>query len=127
MSFQALVDGLSQQWMKERAESQMTLGSLIEALSAMPAEAPVQKVADPHSYRGYYSDLSFEPGVGMTTAGELLALCKGCMGEKFTGYKGGDYWMSGGTPVWLAFYGSCGEKIVGIKADGTLETAEDTF
>lgn len=127
MNLQALVDGMNQQWMKERAATQMTLGSLIEALSAIPADAPVQKIGDPHSYRGYYSDLAFEPDEGLTTAGELLAVCMGCMGEKFTGYKGGDYWMSGGTPVWIADKGSCGLKIVGINDDGSFQAEEDEY
>lgn len=125
MNLQAVVDGMSQQWMKERAESQMTLGSLIKALAAMPADAQVQKIERPHSYRGYYSDLAFEPCEGTMPAGDLLALCKSCMGEKFTGWKGGDFWMSGGTPVWIADEGSCGLKIVGINEDGSFQTEED--
>lgn len=39
MNMQAMVNGLSAQRQRERAETQMTLGKLIDELEAMPAHA----------------------------------------------------------------------------------------
>lgn len=121
------MDGMSAQWQKERSESQMTLGTLIDTLAAMPPETELEGFGEAHSYRGYYSDLAFEKMEGKTTAERALTMARGCMGEVFTGYKGGDYPMGRNTPVWLAEYGSCGMKIVSIRDDGTLELEEDSF
>ena len=58
MNIQALFDGLSAEWQRERAETQMTLGQLIEILESMPADTEIRGLNCPHSYRGYYSDLA---------------------------------------------------------------------
>jgi len=114
---------MSAQWQKERAESQMTLGKLIERLQSIPPETMID-IAEPHSYRGYYSDLAFKSG-GKITATAALSMCRAAMGEVFQGYKGGDFQMGRNTPVWCASYGCCGQKIMGIRDDGTLELADD--
>lgn len=125
IGLQALLDGMSAQWQRERSETQMTLGKLIAALEAMPAGATVVNLEAPHSYRGYYSDLAFEQGDGTRPAADLLADCRRAMGEVFQGYKGGDYVMGALTPVWVAHYGCCGPKIMAIEAGGGLQTAAD--
>ena len=127
MDIQAFLDGMSSRWQKERAESQMTLGKMIDALAAMPPDAKVSALSGAHSYRGYYSDLAFEPGnPGQTRkASELLADCRSAMGEVFEGYKGGEYQMGRNTPVWVSHYGDTGLKLMGFNPDGTLATAED--
>jgi len=122
---QAMMDGMSAQWQKERAESQMTLGDLIAKLETLPADTQVANLRDPDSYRGYYSDLYFECAEGTRPASELLAECKGAMGKVFTGYKGGDYMMGAVTPLWIATYGSCGIKLMELNDDGTILTMED--
>lgn len=124
MELQAMIDGMSAQWQRERAETQMTLGSLIAALEAMPPDAPVANLRDPDSYRGYYSDLYFEQQEGTRPASELLADCKAAMGQVFEGYKGGDYVMGALTPLWIATYGCCGKKLMAVRPDGCIETAE---
>jgi hypothetical protein len=123
MNLQAMMDGMSAQWQKERAESQMTLGKLIERLESLPPETMLD-LAEPHSYRGYYSDLAFEKGDEITAAA-ALTMCRAAMGEVFQGYKGGDFQMGRNTPVWRASYGCCGQKIMGVRDDGTLELADD--
>lgn len=125
MNIQALMDGMSAQWQRERAEMQMTLGELIAALEAMPEGAEVANLHSAHSYRGYYSDLAFEQSEGTRMAAELLAECKAAMGQVFCGYKGGDYVMGALTPVWVASYGCCGQKLMALHAGGKIETAED--
>ncbi|WP_312463570.1 hypothetical protein [Comamonas sp.] len=122
MNMQALIDGISAQWMKERAETQMTLGDLISRLEALPPETVVG-LGNPHSYRGYYSDLSFEKC--SATVEDLLKDCKESMGKEFEGYKGGEFYMHAGVPVWVASEGCCGQKLIAINNDGSLELAED--
>jgi hypothetical protein len=125
MNMQALIKGMNAQWQRERAETQMTLGKMIAALEKMPADAMIDGIRHPHSYRGYYSDLAFERAKGKTSVADALAMCKGAMGQDFTGYKGGDYVMGALTPLWMAYYGSTGDKIMDILPDGIIETAED--
>jgi hypothetical protein len=124
---QAMVDGMNAEWMRQRSQTQMTLGGLIARLEQMPADTQVEGVDHPHSYRGYYSDLAFEPREQRMNAGDLLTACKGAMGQVFEGYKGGDFVMGALTPVWIADYGCCGEKLIAIRDDGTLDTAQDEY
>jgi len=125
MFLQAMVDGMSEQWKRERAETQMTLGKLISSLEAMSEGSEVANLNGAHSYRGYYSDLAFEQDEGLRSSAELLVECKAAMGKVFSGYKGGDYVMGELTPVWIADYGCCGQKLMSIHPDGLIETAED--
>lgn len=125
MDLQALVDGMSRQWQKKRAASQMTLGSLIARLESIPPDAPVVNLKGPHSYRGYYDDLAFHQEEGTRPASELLADCKAAMGQVFQGYKGGDFVMGALTPVWVADYGQCGEKLIEIRVGGKFTTKQD--
>lgn len=122
---QAMIDGLSKKWFEERAASQMTLGDLIGRVESLPSDFEVSAVSDPHSYRGYYTDLSFNPVDGKMKAGDLLDLLKSCLGEMFCGWKGGEYFMHKGTPVWLAKEGCCGMKIIDVNDDGTFELEAD--
>jgi len=125
MNLQALMNGMSAQWQRERAATQLTLGALIATLEQMPADAQVANLRDPGSYRGYYEDLYFERHDGTRPAAELLAECKAAMGQVFTGYKGGDFVMGALTPLWVATYGCCGPKLMAVHAGGEVETAED--
>lgn len=125
MNLQAYFDGLSQQWQKERSETQMTLGKMISRLKEMPKDMQIQSISNPHSYRGYYSDLAFEPCSNTVTVEKLLSDCYSSMGQVFEGYKGGDYMMGSTTPVWISHYGSCGSKIISILDDGSIETKDE--
>ena len=120
-----MINGMSQEWQRERATTQMTLGKLIERLTAMPPETLIEGIGNPHSYRGYYCDLAFERTDERLTAGAALAMCKAAMGQVFEGYKGGDFQMGASTPVWIASYGCCGDKFMGVNDDGTLERLAD--
>lgn len=99
---QAMIDKMNADSCAARAKSQLTLGGLIDALTAMRPDEEVVNLTAPGSYRGYYSDLYFERGEGTRPASELLALARSCMGETFQGYKGGDFTMSRNTPLWIA-------------------------
>jgi hypothetical protein len=125
-ALKALIDAFSAQWRHQRADSQMTLGELISVLAAMPADSQVTCLRSAHSYRGYYEDLAFELDPGNTRpASDLLAECMAAMGNAFQGYKGGDFVMGKTTPLWVACYGSCGEKLIALNSDGSIETASD--
>ena len=125
-NLQAMIDGMSADWQRERAATQMTLGKMIEALEAMPATAEIEGLGDLDSYRGYYCDLAFEPSKEKRLATDVLEVCRAAMGQVFTGYKGGDYVMGALTPLWIAPYGSGGgDKIIAINPDGTIEAAKD--
>ena len=123
MDLQAMIDGMSAQWMKERAETQMTLGKMIERLEALPADLLIG-LGNPKSYRGYFSDLAFEE-ITPRPVYALLQDCKACMGKMFHGYKGGEFFMHAGVPVWVAEYGNTGLRLISINDDGSLVTAED--
>lgn len=123
---QALVNGMSAEWQRERSQTQLTLGKLIEALEAMPPGATVANLADPDSYRGYYCDLAFARSDGTRPAADLLRDCRAAMGEVFTGYKGGDYTMGARTPLWVSDYGTAsGLRLMTVRADGTIETEKE--
>ena len=71
----------------------------------------------PHSYRGYYEQLSFERSGEDATVGEFLALLESCIGKSFTGYKGGEFVMNLDTIVNIADYGNTGGEIEGVYCD----------
>lgn len=103
---------------------QMTLGPFITALEVLEQSKQIAfdfcGLAPTRfsSYRGYYDHLQLEFAEdGNTTVGEALAKARAAMGNAFAGYKGGDYTMHAGTPLWAGVYGrSSGSRIVGIKA-----------
>lgn len=68
------------------------------------------------SYRGYYSDLAIgfdndyrRPDVKNE---EFRQELRDCIGQTFTGYKGGDFTMTEDTPVWVANNGNSGGTAV---------------
>lgn len=124
-SMQALVDSMSAQWQRERAKTQMTLGDMIVMLEALPQDTEIKGLGELNSYRGHYCDLAFEPSAESETAASLLTRCTGAIGKVFYGYKGGEYMMGSLTPLWLANYGCCGDKIVAITLVGTIQTRPD--
>lgn len=83
----------------------MDLGKLIELLSAIDAEIKVKNgFGNPHSWRGSYDELSFEP-VKDTTIGEMLAAAESADGATYTGWKGGEYLMGLSSKVNIDFEG----------------------
>ena len=89
------------------------LGDLIAALAKEdPARVLPVGFNRPHSYRGYYEQLAFEPAENITI-GEMLAAARSALGTTFTGYKGGDYTMGEHTECWIANYGESGSDQIG--------------
>lgn len=89
----------------------MTLGELINFLK----EKDKNKVVplgfhNPHSYRGYYVCLAFEPTTNITI-GKMLEIAEEALGKTFQGYKGGDFLMEEFSDVYISAYGNCGEPL----------------
>lgn len=123
---QTLFTQMSELWRLDRAASQLTLGGIISLLETMDPEMEIQDLPEPHSYRGYYSDLSFEPSEDKTTVAALLLKCKGLIWQTFTGYKGGEFVMDETTPLWISYCGTTGVKLVDIRPNGEFVTEKDT-
>ncbi len=115
-----------------RANYHLTLGKAINKLSALDANMPIvfdsgESPGEPHSYRGYYSDLSLAPDNKPRAVKDVLADLKSANGATFTGYKGGDFPMGDNTPLWAARHGCTGPAIMSVQVvDGrcVLETRE---
>jgi hypothetical protein len=94
--------------------SNTTLKDLIDWLEE---QDPDKIVSDgfgfPHSDRGSYDELAFEP-IEEITFGEMLSHAKSALNKTFTGYKGGDYKMTEYTPVYIGKWGCCGDAITPI-------------
>ena len=105
---------------KEHGQYQMSLGSLIKALTKERANLPVHinnkiNVGEwsegypgiPHSYYGYPADLAFTLVQTPITVTQFLAVCESAMKASFVGpdhsedyYR--DYTMHANTPIWIS-------------------------
>jgi hypothetical protein len=124
MDIQKLFDTMSKISMDERSTYHVTLGEMINALidvdhnkRVVLSDAPDAGLGRPMSYRGYYSDLAFDPTDGPTTVGKLLAECNVANGNTFEGYKGGEYAMGKDTPLWVAGYGDASGRAIVATTD----------
>ena len=89
----------------------MTLGDLIEFLADEDQDRVlVLGFSNPHSYRGYYDQLAFEPEENVTIA-SMLECAKAADGATYEGWKGGDFLMREFTDCWIAPVGECGEAL----------------
>lgn len=89
----------------------MMLYQVIEFLEQCdPTQLAPIGFANPHSYRGYYGRLAFEPTRNVTVA-EMLASARKAIGATYRGYKGGEYTMGKYTEVYLAMPHDTGEGI----------------
>lgn len=89
----------------------MQLQELIDALETYDPSIVVREgFAEPHSYRGYYEQLAFEPAYSVTI-GSMLDAARSAVGTTYHGYKGGSYTMEEWTSVHLANYGECGDEL----------------
>lgn len=120
---QDMLDGMSQRLQKQRAQTQTTLGELIEALEPYPSGTRIEGLGYFASYRGFYEDLAICQDGDLSTVGDMLAECRAAMGEIFCGYKGGDYVMGRNTPIWVVKeHSMTGRKLMGVEAgeDGVV-------
>lgn len=95
----------------------MNLGDLIKQLKDYNPNTVVPLgFGYPHSYRGDYCSVAFEP-VEVTTVGAMLEHAKSALGATFPGYKGGEYTMWDYSDCYMANYGCDGEEIGPILLD----------
>lgn len=79
------------------------------------------------SWRGSYDMLALNyemRGRGnhtpIMTIGEFITLCEDQLNSYHTGWKGGEYYMGNGTPVWVDNDGEYTETaLIGVKSDST--------
>lgn len=89
----------------------MWLGDLIDELKKHDPKLRVRHgFSNPHSYRGYYDRLAFEPTANISVE-QMLAEAERAVGETYEGYKGGDFKMDRLTDVYVANWGECGEEL----------------
>ena len=90
--------------------------SLSDIITALEAEDPDRILPlgfrTPHSYRGDYMDLGFEPAHNITVR-ETLAAARSALGATYEGWKGGQFTMEGWTDCWLAEEGCCSDDSIG--------------
>ena len=116
------------QWDDDSPFDCLKLGQLIDALRRLdPKAVLLNGFCNPHSYRGYYEQLAFEPKDGVTV-GEALETARSAVDETCHGYKGGAYRMDEGTPCWIAEHGSTGRPLQGlaILRNGAVEWHGET-
>jgi hypothetical protein len=96
----------------------MKLGELIRFLGLFESDRQcTHGFCNPHSYRGFYNKLAFEPCDSMAVK-SLREMAESAVESTYSGYKGGEYTMTLNTSVYLADYGSCGDEIsVGMLLD----------
>lgn len=68
--------------------------------------------AEPHSYRGYYSELAFEPRRDISI-GDMLEAARSALGATFEGYKGGNFTMNEYSDCYIATYGDTSDNQIG--------------
>lgn len=89
----------------------MTLGELIEWLQAQDQDLIVKDgFGSPHSDRGSYCDLGFDPK-DKSKISDMLKNAKSALGASYFGWKGGEYTMHEYTTVKIGGWGDSGEEI----------------
>lgn len=125
MSFKDVLNIINESTRDERAHYHITLCKLINILKDISPHAEVWlslngepvirvKFKNPHSYRGFYSDLAFETEFldEDFKVSDLLKLCEECIDNAFEGYKGGKYLMDRNTPLWISERGSADKNAI---------------
>ncbi len=97
-------------------------------IARLEREDPDRRIPDgfhqPHSYRGFYDQLAFEPAADISI-GDMLTAARSALGATYQGYKGGDYRMDGDVHCWIANWGnSDGTPITASLLDQMLRQPE---
>ncbi|MGW4270832.1 hypothetical protein ACWEGQ_00340 [Streptomyces seoulensis] len=99
----------------------MNLGEIITRLQAADPNQTIRHgFTNPHSYRGDYMDLAFEPATNVTVT-DMLTAARSALNTTYQGYKGGTFTMTSDTWCWLSEYGDAsGETISPMTLDYML-------
>jgi hypothetical protein len=86
--------------------AQLNLSELIYYLEEEPDKSLIVPVGfhKPHSYRGNYSEVAFEPKENVTVQ-SMLDAAKEALGSTYLGWKGGDYTMCRDSLCFLDYEG----------------------
>ena len=114
MDIQSFIDTITNAARDSRKNYHVCLGELLDGLRQADPEGLVY-LTDPHSYRGYYSDLALEPTTTPIKVNQLIDQLEAVIDTELTGYKGGEFLMSADTPVWVSHYGTTGSALVGFN------------
>ena len=95
-------------------ERYLTLGSLIARLEELQDPDRVLPIGfrNPHSYRGDYHELAFEPATDIRI-GSMLDAARSAVGTTYQGWKGGDFRMDEHTRCWIAEEGTDSDNLIG--------------
>lgn len=111
MDIRGFFDDIGDMMKKERSHYHLTLGQLLAELSDYGENILVyldesnHSITNPHSYRGYYSDMAFESTPEKVTVKDLRKKCEAVLDTNMEGYKGGDFFMDKDTPLWVSEWG----------------------
>lgn len=84
----------------------MILEHFIDILKTLPQNRELHHgLTNPHSYRGFYEDIAFEPTNTPTSVADVLAVAQSVIGQTYEGWKGGSYTMTIGCLIHLTFEG----------------------
>lgn len=94
-------------------ESYIELKGIIAALEAEDPDRVLPiGFHNPHSFRGYYHDIAFEPARNITI-GRMLEAARSALGATYQGWKGGDFVMGPNSDCWIAEEGRDSDNKIG--------------
>jgi hypothetical protein len=103
----------------------MDLGELIDLLkTTAPQRFPIG-LAHPHSWRGDFCELAFEPCKD-TTTDNMLCAAVAAVGAVYQGYKGGHYEMTRRTPINIEKHGDYTDGGAACAIIRELDPGRDT-
>jgi hypothetical protein len=110
---------------------EIQLGAVIKQLKKLPKETIfINGFHEPHSYRGYYEQVAFEPFDNVTSEA-LLMSCEASMEGVYIGWKGGEYTYDKKSIFNVAYEGSTSPRSAYIlfiaELMGYMEVPEDLF
>lgn len=124
---QTMINTMTEIARDERSKYHVTLGEIIDTLKEISGrgegyrvvtvewDGRIMGIINPHSYRGYYSDLAFEPVDHPTTVDEVLEAADRVLDTELDGWKGGDFLMHEGVPLWVAYEGKTGDAVMSVS------------
>lgn len=105
----------------------MKLKEIIEILSLLPEDKILEEgFGFPHSYRGYYDELAFEPRSNVAVK-DMQILARLCIGATFRGYKGGEFQMHADTECHISYYGSSCEGNFDFLTEREFKLGDQTY
>lgn len=99
----------------------MDLDEFYDALTVVPADAVIivatgkyagLTLDSPHSWRGDYEQISFDPHNNKVTAGEMLSQLDEIYGTYLEGWKGGEYYVGGDEELYVAVEGEANNDAI---------------